>query len=178
MSSLLNQPDQRGGSRTRLPRSRPFRLVDVMILVLAAALGLASMRGIWNQFQTIWASLKLTPSWQAYAGVAQVCSTIALIDLAVAYGWIRMVPPQIPLSDLIRQPGMLVLELLVGLSFPLLLLSAFLPMVAPVPQIFAVVLGLSWLMACRRLRSRAEPGWIEALGRSLGIGLILAIATT
>jgi hypothetical protein len=34
-----------------MPRCRPFKLVDAMILVAAAALGMAAMRPGWNQFQ-------------------------------------------------------------------------------------------------------------------------------
>jgi hypothetical protein len=77
-----------------------------------------------------------------------------------------------------RQPGMLLLVLLIGLSMPLLALSAFVPLVAPTNMIFALALGLSWYVACRRYRSRAEQGWIEGLGRSFGVGLVVAIAAS
>jgi hypothetical protein len=33
-----------------------------------------------------------------------------------------------------------------------------------------------WLAVCRRYRSRAERGWIEGAGRSVGIGLIVSTA--
>jgi hypothetical protein len=164
--------------RTAMPRCRPFKLVDAMILVAAAALGMASMRPGWNQFQMFWAGTKRAPTWQAYVVMAQTGLTIALLMLAVAYVWIRLIPPRLRGSDLMRQPGMLVLVLLIGLSMPLLALSAFVPLVAPTNMIFALALGLSWYVACRRYRSRAEPGWIEGLGRSFGVGLVVAIAAS
>ena len=45
-------------------------------------------------------------------------------------------------------------------------------------MIIALALGLSWRAACRRYRSRAEPGWIEGLGRSVGVGLVVSTAAT
>ena len=161
-----------------MPRCRPFKLIDAMILIANAALGMASMRPGWDQFQMFWAGIKRAPTWQAYAGMAQICLTIALLSLAVAYVWIRLIPPRLPMSDLIRQPGMLVLILLIGLAFLYMALSAFVPPIAETNMIIALALGLSWGAACRRYRSRAEPGWIEVLGRSFGIGLVVAIATT
>ena len=161
-----------------MPRCRPFKLVDAMILVAAAALGMASMRPGWNQFQMFWAGIKRAPTWQAYGGMAQIDLTIAVLNLAVAYVWIRLIPPRLPRSDLIRQPGMLSLVLLIGLAFLYMALSAFVPLVAETNMIIALALGLSWGAACRRYRSRAEPGWIEGLGRSFGVGLVVAIAAS
>jgi hypothetical protein len=161
-----------------MPRCRPFKIIDAMILVSSAAFGLASMRPGWKQFQTIWAGMKMVPTWQAYVGIAQADLTIALLDLGVAYVWIRLIPPRLPGPDMMRQPGMLLIILLIGLAMPLLPLSAFVPLDGPTTKIFAVVLGLSWYVACRRYRSYAEAGWIEGLGRCFGVGLIVAIAAS
>jgi hypothetical protein len=161
-----------------MPRCRPFKLVDAMILVAAAALGMASMRPGWNQFQMFCAGNKMAPTWQAYVGMAQTGLTIALLNLALAYVWIRLIPPHLAMSDLIRQPGMLVLVLLIGLAFLYMALSAFVPQGASMNLIIALALGLSWGAACRRYRSRAEPGWIEGLGRSFGVSVVLFIAMT
>jgi hypothetical protein len=163
-----------------MPRCRPFKLVDAMILVAAAALGMGSMRPGWNQFQMFWASTKRAPTWQAYVGMAQTSLTIAILSLAVAYVAIRLIPPRLPMSDLMRQPGMHVLVLLIGLAFLYTALSTFVPLVdsTKTNMIIALALGLSWGAACRRYRSRAEPGWIEGLGRSFGVGLVVAIATS
>jgi hypothetical protein len=73
---------------------------------------------------------------------------------------------------------MLLLILPIGLSFLLMALSEFVPVVAETSMIFALALGLSWGAACRRHRSRAEPGWIEGLGRSFGVGLVVSKAAS
>jgi hypothetical protein len=161
-----------------MPRCRPFKLVDAMILVAVAALGMTEVRPVWNRFQAFWAGTNGAPTWQAYAGMAHVCWTMLFLNLVVAYIWIRLVPPRLPWSDVIRQPGMLFLILLAGLSFLLLALSAFVRSVAWANMAFALALGLSWVAACLRYRSRAEPGWIEGLGRSVGVGLLVSIAAT
>ena len=54
-----------------MPRCRPFKIVDAMILVAVAALGMAAMRPGWNQFQSFWAGIKTVPTTQAYVGIAQ-----------------------------------------------------------------------------------------------------------
>jgi hypothetical protein len=159
-----------------MPRCRPFKLIDAMILTAAVAVWMASMRSAWNRFQTFWASVKTAPTRQAYLVMANTGLAIALLVLAVAYLVIRLIPPRPPRSDLIRQPGMLPLGLLIGLLIPLMALSAFVPRVAGTNMIIALVLGLSWGAACRRHRSRAEPGWIEGLGRSVGVGLVVSTA--
>ena len=53
-----------------MPRCRPFKLIDAMILIAAAALGMASMRPVWNQFQTFGLAARGVP-WQDYAGMVQ-----------------------------------------------------------------------------------------------------------
>jgi amino acid transporter len=161
-----------------MPRCRPFKLVDAMILVAVAALGMNSMRPGWNQFQSFWAGIKRAPTWQAYVGMAHTSLTIAFLSLAIAYVWIRLIPPRLPRSDLIRQPGMLFLILLIGLAFLYMALSVFVPPVTWTNMIIALALGLSWGAACHRYRSRAEPGWIEGLGRSFGVALVVSIAAT
>jgi hypothetical protein len=110
--------------------------------------------------------------------MAHTSLTIAFLNLAVAYVWLRLIPPRLPMSDLIRQPGMLFLILPIGLALVYMALSPFVPPVAWTNMIIALALGLSWGAACRRYRSRAEPGWIEGLGRSFGVGLVVSIAAT
>ena len=112
------------------------------------------------------------------SGLSQTGLNFALLMLALAYLVIRLIPPRPPRSDLIRQPGMLLLGLMIGLAILLMPLSAFVPLVAWTNMIIALALGLSWLAACRRYRSRAELGWIEGLGRSVGVGLVVSTAAT
>jgi hypothetical protein len=159
-----------------MPRCRPFKLIDAMILTAAVAVWIAWMRPLWNELQrATMASGKGTP-WHAYAGTVPTGLNIAVLMLALAYLVIRLIPPRPPRSDLIRQPGMLLLGLLIGLVILLMALAAFVPMVVGTNMIIALVLGLSWGAACRRYRSRAEPGWIEGLGRSVGVGLVVSTA--
>src|SRR4051794_19298309 len=51
------------GERTVMPRCRPFKLIDAMVLVATAALGMASMRPGWDQFHAFWAGIKTVPTW-------------------------------------------------------------------------------------------------------------------
>ncbi|SIN83933.1 hypothetical protein SAMN05444166_1206 [Singulisphaera sp. GP187] len=148
-----------------MPRCRPFKLVDAMILVATSALGMAELRPGWNQFRMFWAGINRVPTWQAYVRMAQSSLTIVLLNLAVAYVWIRLIPPRLPWPDLIRQPGMLLLVLLIGLAFLCMVLAALVPQVAQTNMIIAFALGLSWAAGCRRYRSHAESGWIEVLER-------------
>jgi multisubunit Na+/H+ antiporter MnhB subunit len=159
-----------------MPRCRPFKLIDAMILTAAAAVGMARMRPLWNELQMAGMASRKGIPWQAYAGTVQTGLNIALLMLAVAYLVIRLIPPRPSRSDLIRQPGMLLLGVLIGLSILLMALSAFVPLVAETNMIIALALGLSWRAACRRYRPRAEPGWIEGLGRSVGVGLVVSTA--
>ena len=166
-----------------MPRCRPFRLVDAIILIAAAAVAMAPMYAVWNQLHRWKVEMDIEEGlpWQIYAGSVHTGLNIALLMLAVAYVVMRLIPPRPPRSDLIRQPGMLFLGLLIGLGLVLFLfvaLSAFVPLVAGTNMIIALVLGLSWGAACRRYRSRAEPGWIEGLGRTVGVGLVVSIAVT
>ncbi len=159
-----------------MPRCRPFKLIDAMILTAAVAVWIARMRPLWNQLQSAgMASGKGIP-WRAYAGTALTGLNLAILMLALAYLVIRLMPSRPPRSDLIRQPGMLLLGVLVGLLILLMALSAFVPLVAGTNVIIALVLGLSWGAACRRYRSRAELGWIEGLGKSVGVGLVVSNA--
>jgi hypothetical protein len=159
-----------------MSRCRSFKLIDAMILTAAAAVWMARMRTLWNQLQMAGMASRKGIPWHAYAGIVQTGLNIALLMLTLAYLVIRLIPPRPPRSDLICQPGMLLLGLLIGLSILLLALSAFVPLVAPTNLIIALVLGLSWGAACRRYRSRAEPGWIENLGLSVGVGLVVSTA--
>ncbi len=161
-----------------MPRCRPFKLIDAMILTAAAAGWMARMRTLWNELEKVGMASRKGIPWPLYAGTVQTGLNIALLMLTVAYLVIRLIPPRPPRSDLIRQPGMLFLGILIGLMILLMALSAFVPLVAPTNMIIALALGLSWRTACRRYRSRAELGWIESLGRSVGVGLVVSTAAS
>ncbi len=147
-----------------------------MILVAAAALWMAAMRPGWDQFRMVWNNIRKTPSWQSYVGMAQGGLHLFLWMLTLAYLVMRLIPPRPFGSDLIRQPGMLFLGITIALAIFLMLISGFVPLVPWTNVVVALALGLFWFAASRRYRSRAELGWIEAVGRSVAIGWIVATA--
>jgi hypothetical protein len=159
-----------------MPRCRSFKLIDAMILIAAAAAWMALMRTRWNQLQIAAMATRKSISWLVYVGTVQSGLQVSLLMLTIAYLVMRLIPPGPPRSDLIRQPGMLLFGLGIGLSILLMLLSAFVPLVAWTNVIIALALGLSWLAVCRRYRSRAEPGWIEGIGRFVAVGEIVSTA--
>jgi hypothetical protein len=159
-----------------MPRCRPFKLVDVMILVAAAAFWMAWMRPWVNELRMVGMGSRKGIPWQVYVGAVQGGLNSAFLMLAVAYLVMRLIPPRPPRSDLIRQPGMLFLGLTIALVILLMLLSTSVLLVPWTNMIIALALGLSWLAASRRYRSRAEMGWIEGVGRSVGICLIVSTA--
>ena len=115
-----------------MPRCRKFKLIDAMILIAAAAGWMTMSRGLWTEpreaaaplsgnhwlYKVGMESMNGIPLY-AYVGPFKFGLTNAVMMLAVAYVGIRLIPPRLPESDLICQPGMLSLGLLVGLCFPL-----------------------------------------------------------
>jgi hypothetical protein len=152
-----------------MPRCRKFKLIDGMILIAAAAGWMAMSRGLWTQPHKVgMASMNGIPL-HAYVGPFRFGLIRAVAMLAVAYVAIRLIPPRLPESDLICQPGMLSLGLLVGLFFFYMALAQMGLLNIWMDLIMTVAVGVSWSAACWFHRSRAEPGWIEGLGRSFGV---------
>ena len=148
-----------------------------MILIGVAALGMAEIRPGWNQFYSFWAGMKTVPTTEAYLRMGHSSATILLINVAVAYVWIRLVRPRLPIRDMLRQPGALGLMLLMPSALVYAVLAALIPS-APTNLIVGIALALSWVAACFHFRSIAEPGWIEGFGRLVAICLIAAVATS
>jgi hypothetical protein len=160
-----------------MPRCRPFKLVDGMVLIATMAAWMALMRPLWDQHQAVWIATRKAIPWQSYVGVVQSGLSLFLWMLTIAYLVIRLIRPRPLGSDLIRQPGMLLLWVMIGILMSALFVSMFVPLVAWTNIVIALALALSWFFACHRHRSRAEPGWIERLGISLGVGWIITTAT-
>ena len=163
-----------------MPRCRPFKLVDAMILVAAAAAWMALMRIRWVQLQGVWAVFNKfrPPPWQHYLWLAQWSLVLFLCVLTLAYLAMRLVPPRPPRPHLIRQPGMLLVGFMIGCVMLLMLVSVFVSPVSWMNVLIALALGLAWGVACRCHRSCAEPGWIEGLGRFAGVGWIVSTAAS
>lgn len=157
-----------------MPRCRPFKLVDGMVLIASIALWMTIMRPRWEQHQSVWIATRKAIPWQSYVGMGQASLGLCLWMLNLTYIVIRLMRPRPLGSDLIRQPGMLLLWSMIGVLMVALLLSMFVPLVPWTNVVLALALALSWFFACRRHRSRAEPGWIEKLGIALGVGWIVS----
>lgn len=160
-----------------MPRCRPFKLVDILILVAAAAFWMATIRPAWNQLRMVSSETRKLVAWEAYAGMAQMGLGRALFILIPAYLLMRLIPPRPPRSELIRQPGVLFLGLTFALTIILIPLSLVVPLVAWTNVPIALAFGLSWLAACHRFRSRAERGWIEVIGRAVAVGWFVHTAS-
>lgn len=149
-----------------------------MILVAAAALWMAVMRLPWNHFQRVWTMFGQAPAWQSYVRLVNYGFAISLCMLSLAYLVVRWIAPRPPRSDVLRQPGMLLIGTMAGLVLVLMVLSALVPLVGWTNVPISLALAISWFAACRRYRSRAESGWIEILGRFLGVGWVVTLAAT
>jgi hypothetical protein len=154
---------------TSMPRCRPFKLIDIMILTASAAGWMAAVRSTSYRLSMIMIIGGEESFFFDHAGTVAAGVTMAFLALAVAYVWIRLIPPRLPTLELIRQPGMLLLEVSIGLSLLYAILSMYVPLVdsTKANMIIALILGLSWCAACHHYRSRAEPGWIEGLADAL-----------
>ncbi len=174
-----------------MPRCRKFKLIDGMILIAAVAGWMAMSRRLWTEPRMDSAPIS-ADHWlrkvgmdsingiplYAYVGPFNFGLIRAVVMLAVAYVAIRLIPPRLPESDLICQPGMLSLGLLVGLFFIYMALAQMSLLNVWTDLIMTVAVGVSWSAACWFYRSHAEPGWIEGLGRSFGVSVVLFIAMT
>jgi hypothetical protein len=73
---------------------------------------------------------------------------------------------------------MLLLGLMIAVVMLAMLLAAFVALVPWTNTVFGLALALSWFVAARRHRTRAEPGWIEWIGRALGVGWAVTTMAT
>lgn len=172
-----------------MTRCRKFKLIDIMILTAAVAGWMAMSSGLWTEPREAPAplggnhwlhkvglgSVNGIPLY-AYLGPFKFGFTNAVMMLAVAYVAIRLIPPRLPESDLFCQPGMLSLGLLIGLFFLYMTLAQMHLLNFWTDLIMTIAIGVPWGAACWFHRSHAEPGWIEGLGRSFGVSVVLSIA--
>ena len=164
---------------TAVPPSRPFQLVDAIILIAAAATWMTSMRHWWNDLKDSHDVFQGPPPWQIFIGPVHNGLWTLLWVLSAAYLVMRLIPPRPPWSDVIRQPGILFLGLMAALPM-LIFIFFYLIGLMKTWETWAMigsglVLALLWIVASRRQRSRMEPGWIETFGRSVAIGWIVII---
>jgi len=181
-SADVSQVGPNCSTTTATPRCRRFKLVDGMILIAAAAVWMALMRPLFNQFQTQLPQIQRFERrtgraipWRRYVGMSASGLNTFLLILSVAYVVMRLVSPRPTGAALVRQPGMLFWGLYLVFVMVAWPASAFVELVPWTNILFALALGLPWLVACHRHSARAEPGWIERIGRVLGFGWIVSL---
>jgi hypothetical protein len=161
------------------PMSRPFGLADVMIVIIALALGLAIAR---PALVLIADAVRSDPLWRfrtldGAVSLGRMLNNVLLnflLFLLPACLILRLKRPRPPLRSMISQPGFAAcaapLAVLVFLPLSLLAPSGLgqqiIEIAAQVLVIAAVPLAWVFLIATRRWDP--EPSWIDRLGRILG----------
>ncbi len=157
-------------------RCRPFTIADAMILVAAAAMGLALARATIDH--VFWMSSGPTKYGGPISGF--------LVALTVAYVPIRLRRPRPSLRRLMRQPGMaacsavLLVTAVDGDLWVLYCLKHAYSLVQFFPNYWrgnfehiATAVAAVWLGMFLSRRWWAEPGWIDRLGRVIGFAWLL-----
>ena len=165
----------------RRPRSRPFGLGDAMIFVIAVGLGLTLAR---PAIALIFDAVRSDPRWrfQTLAGAVSLGRMLNivllnfLLFLLPACMIVRLRHPRLSFRSVICQPGF------AACAAPISVVVATLPLVflhasglaRPVIEIAAQILiviavPMTWVVLIATRRWNPEPGWIDRLGRILGI---------
>jgi len=162
------------------PGSRPFRLGDAMIFIIALGLGLALAR---PAIALIADAIGTEPRWrfQTIAGavsLGRMCNIVVLnflFFLLPAFLIVRLRRPRPALRSLISQPGFVACATPVAIVFAGIPLSLLGPdsagqVIELVGQTLAIAAApLLWIILIATGRWNAEPGWIDRLGRVLGV---------
>jgi hypothetical protein len=170
---------------------RRFSSGDAMVAIVAVALSLTVARVLLPFFQrglsgVPFKKLSSLSDWREYlatrpevAGAIVVFTSLGLIVLLVvgslAFVLMRLRRPRPPLGRVLLQPGMVAAEaalagVVVGLGLAVSDIAAIYGMLAlssAVPLAWAALALAGWW--------RPEPGWIDRLGRAVGIGWCLLV---
>ena len=156
-------------------RCRPFNISDAMILVAATAISLPLMPPYWVDCLKAISQGNLGPD--AILGVAN-SSTAILVPSTLAMLLLRLRQPRPAFRRLRNQPGLMAC-LTAAITATITLIFFFVEFNSYVNADFRVsffqinsyvapsVVG-SWLTLLLGGRWKAEPGWIDQLGRCLG----------
>jgi hypothetical protein len=172
------------------PRRR-FRLTDAMILTAGVSIWLS--QGV-HLFESFASPLSLfhpqvahhgpdTWHWPWFAGYDQKRYTLwyyiqfasaFLSGLTPAYVLLRLTPPRPPLRAVLRQPGMVaglavIFGLFWGTGWLLMLFPKFVNSMTAAPIAVGGSVALAWLILGLSRQCQSEAGWIDRLGRSLGV---------
>ena len=179
---------------------RRFTIVDGMILVAATAVGLVGARSNVIEGRD---SLSWDPTWWSYGNLeAGIVSFAVVIPPAAAWTAavviLRLRSPRPRGRRLARQPGMVAACSAMGAMAVVVALNAMfaglyrlvrgasiasgngvlgwcLVYSLILPSILGFVVAASWATLAVGRRWRAEPGWIDRLGRALGVFWIAMI---
>jgi hypothetical protein len=164
---------------------RPFNVGDAMIAVAAVAAALALVRMIVGYYVRTWniipfGELSGFRDWWMYltrhpwvVGGVAACGFSALMVLllaaSLAFLAMRMRQPSPPLEELVRQPGMAAVEAMWAGVFAGVVLDSY-----GLPAAFGILaIGLpvpaAWAALAWTGRWRPEPGWIDPIGRRIGV---------
>ena len=169
------------GLSESLPRCRRPNLADAAILIVAMAACLAIARNTLLPHARYWNQMDLASK----SSIGFRLGSLLALVLTVCYFPIRLRGPRPPLSVIRRQPGMVACAaacLSVGFGGLLSLPGVARALSRGSSQPVALIVGASvsnlvvahavagaWLALCLSGAWRSERGWIDAMGRGLGI---------
>jgi hypothetical protein len=163
------------------PKARPLGLADAMIFIIAVGLGLALAR---PAIVLTADAFRSDPRWpfQTLAGAVSLGRVLNILLLnflffvVPAFLIVRLRRPRPSLRSLIFQPGFVacaapVLIIVAMIPFLLLPLSGLAEQVVEIGgQVLLVVAApLAWICLIASRRWNPEPGWIDRLGRFVGV---------
>jgi hypothetical protein len=171
------------------PRNRRFGLLDVIILGAATAIGLALVRAWWHDGDFL--VIPPISKWGFFEVRVLILGPVALLLSVWSFALImlRLRRPRPRWIRLMRQPGMAAsCAVAVILAFEALRSLVILWKNGPagwpdVPGYWRATQPLipygvagTWFTLALAGRWRAEPSWVDRLGRSLGVFWIILIA--
>jgi hypothetical protein len=202
MGSATKEMTERPVMQAASPRRR-FRLLDAMILVAATAAGCALSQPVshalvgdlsWETLPEIW-NPPYRSSLTDWDVLEERAILVACLTMPLVFVWtlalipIRLVGPRPPFRRLTRQPGMMAAcATMMAIAFIGLQFAAGLTVIgwdstcelvlgyssAFVPTLIGLAVSVSWMTLLVGRRWRAEPSWVDRLGRALGVFWILS----
>jgi hypothetical protein len=155
------------------PPCRRFTILDGMILIAATAILLLGMRGTLRSVLEAWAKVRSQgfsplsrPEMWAASLYALVVAGVGILTLTFLV--IRLRKPRPALGCLIWQPGMLACTT-ICMFIPLLFVMTGRRSAPSLWLCMSASVALAWLAAWSSGRMRPEAGWIDRLGRVLGV---------
>lgn len=156
------------------PPCRRFTILDGMILIAGAALWLTLVLQLAAEFKKLgeggWSGLGWAGAWRWF--LAAPCTILfwGVIVLTPLFLIIRLRGPRLELRRLIWQPGMMACSIACLAWLVVFIAGSYEP--GGVLCISGSVAS-AWLASWWSGRLRPEPGWIDRLGRVLGVCWIL-----